>query len=263
MPTASSPAPARERPAISGRAGRLGVALVALAVAAVPTALFVANTAGLVRAQAWQRVSATIVSSGYETSTHRETRWHGDPGVGATRTVTTTTLDTVVFVFTVRGRQYESSRPSFFQRWTLGKNSPRYAEGRELAAFYDPEAAGEAVLARGVDSGFFVCLGVTLYAWLLFFAVLLVLRRAPKAGETLGGLLIALPGLVIILGALVASTAHPLGHFVALGAFGGLPIYLGFSLVAARWWKVPGWVSGLVMVGAFIALIAALIASGN
>lgn len=241
-------------------ASRLAALLATLVLAGIQTSLFASNAAGLLRARKWLPTKATIVSSGFSTTTRQE--WSGaQAGVGARRTVTSSTLDTVVFTYTAAGQTYEASNPSFFERWTLGKNSPHYPEASVVPAFYDSDNPTQAVLVRAPDSGFFVCLGVTFYTLLLFVAGVLVFRRARKAEPLLGGLLVAATGLLIILGALISSTDRPIAHFIGIGAFGGMPVYFGAVIALSRWRQAPGWLSALVLVAGFIAVVAAVIAA--
>jgi len=209
------------------------------------------------RARTWTPADATIIASGYSTSSRQESF-----GPDAGRKVTTSTLDRVVFAYTVAGQSYEADTPSFFQRFTLGKNSPRFPVGQAVVAYYDPSAPGTAVLTLRPDSGFWVCLGGTFYMLWLWHATLQLHRRAHKALNQLGGVFLVGVGLLVIIGALVANTDRPVAHFVALGAFAGLPVYLGAVSYLSRWVQVPGLVSALAMVVAFITLIASFVSVG-
>lgn len=252
----------RGRRAVRSQLGWWALLLLVFALAALQVHEFGSKAADLIRARSWSQTTGSITASGYTTTTRQERRTLGDPGQGNFRTVTTATPDTVAFRFEVAGRTYESETPSFFQRWTIGKNSPRYPEGLAVPVYYDPAAPSNAVLVRTPDSGFFVCLGVMLYALFMLVGALLNVSRVRGAASLLGGGLVVGVGLLLILGALVSSTDRPVAAMLAIGALGFLPVFFGSAIAISPWRRVPGSVGALVMLGSFITVIVGVILAG-
>lgn len=234
-----------------------GLVLVTLALALVQGAVFASGARALLKARQWPQASATIEYSGWSSSSETRLRRSGEPGVGGTRTVSVAGPDTVRFAYAVEGREYQSENLSPFQRWSLGKNSPRYPEEARFAARYDPAAPGDAVLDVSLNSGFWVCAAVTAYLFALFAAAFLSFGGRFGASSVLGGLGLTGIGAGLLLGALVSSTDRPPAEFVAIASFAGLPILLGLIQAVSPWATPP---KPLVLV-AFLGLVVTVFAS--
>jgi hypothetical protein len=95
----------------------------------------------------WSKANGTVIKSEIVKRTRTT-------GTGTNRRKVVEHIPQVAYAYKVNGHSYQSSRITFgaINKLNAGKTVQRYAKGKNIEVFYDPQKPDEAVLMPGADS---------------------------------------------------------------------------------------------------------------
>lgn len=192
------------------------------------TKFFVRDSYQLYRAQNWPEVPALVRLSVGDTLPENEGEGHGPSAL----------YERIEYTFQFAGKEYLSRRVAPFERWNSGKHTQRFAEGKTVVAWVNPQDPFESVLDRERRFGFYAVLALTvLFDLWLAFALLTAFVHERYLRAFLGHFLTLLPAGIAV-GAIVADEVERTKDwYFVVGGFLGTIAAMGISVSLGVWFK--------------------------